>query len=763
MDPVISLKRPSPVDYSQCIFCQAHKPKTNLSEATEHGLTTVRHAACSRKKLRDSKHIDVIDRLEVALGSATPVSLVWHKMCYAGFTDKGKIERLRKTQTDVSTQGAGCSTSVPGGTCERRSLRKGAQRVNWSLCIFCQTTASKKARLISVMTTQMSEQIIQASHLDYKVGLRMAGVIDLIAAEAKYHLNCLSAFNRSTSKTKQESANTDLAMIWLCQELRQSADKGHVILLDDVWERYKELAEESSTMIQQSYQSRRGTFKENLQSQLGDIFNFFQPLDRCISERKTVLIPTEYQPTSVLQMEVDTQESEEKLAFPKYEPQDDIFLSLVHVALKVRGDIMETPGHKGFSVSEEDAIACIPDSLYMLLRLIVGGQASLDDDSRGNNEEHVQSRVLSLAQDLVYCVSGGKKWTPKHVGLASTLHQATRSKDLVRLFNKAGHCLSYEQVLQVDTSLAESTLKSLDQATGAVIPPNIVANKFIHYTCDNIDILDETLDGKNTFHATQMAAWQRGQTTDVSLKNLELSTRHTLIVPNALEKLHPVSIKHGTCKPTFTAPVDESYFSKSEEDNECARKAKATELAFFMRRQNSEIKSSWTVFNQSLSSEEPDQTAVGYLPIILAPAHEMDTLNTAVKRCMAISSHFGQEHTVLTVDQALYCRLMELKWSVPEYQDTLIPRLGGLHVSMNFLKAIGDHMNGSGLAEVWVESGLLGQGTVERVLTGKAYNQSFEGTQTDFASSVASPDAKLSLICCKCGRGLSCLHCHDGC
>ena len=54
-------------------------------------------------------------------------------------------------------------------------------------------------------------------------------------------------------------------------------------------------------------------------------------------------------------------------------------------------------------------------------------------------------------------------------------------------------------------------------------------------------------------------------------------------------------------------------------------------------------------------------------------------------------------------------KLMELKWSVPEYQDKWIPRL-----------AIRDHMDGSRLAEVWVESGLLGQVTVDHVLAGKA-------------------------------------------
>ena len=222
---------------------------------------------------------------ENALKSGTAIPLVWHRTCYAHFTEKSKIEHLHQTQTEHLSEEAGCTTEVVAGN--RRSSRKGAQPVNWSLC----QSPNKKVRLSSVMTKQMSDQIIQASHLDYKVGLQLAGVIDLIAAEAKYHLPCLSAFNRSTSKTKQESANTDLAMIWLCHELQQAAERGNVILLDTVRKRYKELADESSTMIQPSYQCRRGTSKEKLQSQLGDTFNFFQLLDRCITEWKTVSIP----------------------------------------------------------------------------------------------------------------------------------------------------------------------------------------------------------------------------------------------------------------------------------------------------------------------------------------------------------------------------------------------------------------------------------------------------------------------------------------
>ena len=76
MDPVVSLKRPLPVDYSLCIFCQTHQASVPLSQATDHGLAIAKNAADSRKKLRDTKNIDVIDRFENVLGSDMPKTLV---------------------------------------------------------------------------------------------------------------------------------------------------------------------------------------------------------------------------------------------------------------------------------------------------------------------------------------------------------------------------------------------------------------------------------------------------------------------------------------------------------------------------------------------------------------------------------------------------------------------------------------------------------------------------------------------------------------
>ena len=85
-------------------------------------------------------------------------------------------EEHSRVKTDCDTQ-----TRVVGHCVEVSSQWIG-------ICAF--SASLKKSRLIFAMTTQMSDHIIQAAQLDYKVNVRLAGVIDLIAAEAKYHLAC---------------------------------------------------------------------------------------------------------------------------------------------------------------------------------------------------------------------------------------------------------------------------------------------------------------------------------------------------------------------------------------------------------------------------------------------------------------------------------------------------------------------------------------------------------------------------------------------
>ena len=92
--------------------------------------------------------------------------------------------------------------------------------------------------------------------------------------------------------------------------------------------------------------------------------------------------------------------------------------------------------------------------MYLFVRLVLGGQSLFelntdidrDDSAEQSKNTKVQNVTVSLAQDLVYNATGGKNWTPKHIGLASTLHQTTGSKELVQVFYNAGNTISYENV-----------------------------------------------------------------------------------------------------------------------------------------------------------------------------------------------------------------------------------------------------------------------------------------------------------------------------
>jgi hypothetical protein len=63
-----------------------------------------------------------------------------------------------------------------------------------------------------------------------------------------------------------------------------------------------------------------------------------------------------------------------ELTIPTFTHQtDDPFLSMVHVALRIRGDMVSHPKPDVIEICEDRAIYYVPDSLYMFLNLLLGG------------------------------------------------------------------------------------------------------------------------------------------------------------------------------------------------------------------------------------------------------------------------------------------------------------------------------------------------------------------------------------------------------
>ena len=101
------------------------------------------------------------------------------------------------------------------------STRSSTHPMNWEACMFCQNASD--------MSKMSSDQL---------ANIRLSGVIDLIASEGKYHGTCYKQFIWDTSKRKENSKTTDVAMLCLTDELRCADDQGLVLELAEVWRHY---------------------------------------------------------------------------------------------------------------------------------------------------------------------------------------------------------------------------------------------------------------------------------------------------------------------------------------------------------------------------------------------------------------------------------------------------------------------------------------------------------------------------------------------
>ena len=116
-------------------------------------------------------------------------------------------------------------------------------------------------------------------------------------------------------------------------------------------------------------------------------------------------------------------------------------------------------------------------------------------------------------------------------------------------------------------------------------------------------------------------------------------------------------------------------------------------------------------------------TVIDYYPVINHPI----TDNKAVQECLRVSeetSHkVGQKDIITTFDLGVCMRAFPLMWNGPEQYKYHIVMLGSFHVICAFLKALGKKMCGSGIADIFIEAGLITSGCINGVMSGKYYNR----------------------------------------
>ena len=269
-----------------------------------------------------------------------------------------------------------------------------------------------------------------------------AGVSDLIAAEGCYHLTRLITFEIRCMKAKSSmvSLDNETVNVWrsCAENWVQVFSGGHVYDMLDVSRKYESMDRGIGTTIPKKYLSRRTSFYEVVQQLIGSKASYIQQPAKAGSlmmyhgEQSDFRISRTL--TKSTQSELITSDSElsedEDCSITGF-AQQNIFQDMVHVDLRTRQYLLDTPGYSGIweGIDLAHVEQVIPNSLYLFLRLLFGGinvaHEGIEEDCK------IDQTVCSIAQDIVYGISNTWKLTPKHVGLGLALHQATRSEALV--------------------------------------------------------------------------------------------------------------------------------------------------------------------------------------------------------------------------------------------------------------------------------------------------------------------------------------------
>ena len=169
----------------------------------------------------------------------------------------------------------------------------------------------------------------------------------------------------------------------------------------------------------------------------------------------------------------------------------------------------------------------VPAALFSFYRWII--QGTKHELSAGKKSEEVYNRAMALSQTTVsMCLTErqvkNKKSDvvrsslemPLQLAVGIAVHQAVGNKQLITMLHGFGMSVDYNRILRVEAQIEASVLKRMELNDGLYIPPDLVLGRHVFFAVDNVDFAEDTPDGKNTFHGTAMAIYQRQEPGDVA-------------------------------------------------------------------------------------------------------------------------------------------------------------------------------------------------------------------------------------------------------
>lgn len=521
-------------------------------------------------------------------------------------------------------------------------------------------------------------------------------VSTIVAKEFWYHETCRCLLLKKIDPAQKAIKNA--AFLQLKEYIQASIiENGQIIKMNDLITIYKNLIKECD---EEEVGLKAQNLKERLKNHFGEKLNFWAP------KGKVGIVYSEETPVKEKSLyEVTT-------------------ANLVKdCAELVRKEIINLNNpFPNWPPTGNEVLSCkisIPKMLEELLLNII---------SSTNEKTPRKMRLInSIGQDLIYAATGGEKKTLKHIQLGVSIKRKTGSRNVIEWLNRLGHSISYKEVNVIETFFAEE--QSNLQEPRKYLPNNIQPSTMVTFVYDNCDHNAESIYGF-TLHATNGIIIQKTST----------NTSNNTEQPSLSSTIRQ---KRDSFKPTYSELIP--YIKSKKKDNPTAitdvdennnnfirliseQEDKIWYLSRYKQSNNlEEMKTipSWKGFFQLVSPQyNTIYFTTSYLPSINDSPTKYEVVQEILLQCKAKAEALDLDVADLVLDHAIYCKALEilLKEGNESLKSFINLRMGGFHASCNFLAVIGKRFGDAGLKDLIIESGLLGEGSVDQVLKGKHYN-----------------------------------------
>ena len=132
----------------------------------------------------------------------------------------------------------------------------------------------------------------------------------------------------------------------------------------------------------------------------------------------------------------------------------------------------------------------------------------------------------------------------------------------------------------------------------------------------------------------------------------------------------------------------------------------------------------WSGFLSCTGTKPQNLTTIDYYPVINQPITDYKTVQQCLDHAEKATNEVGQKYVITTFDLGVCMKAYPIVWNNPEKYKNHIILIGTFHLTCAYLKMVGKKIDGSGIADIFLEANLVGSGSLSGVLNGKNYSRS---------------------------------------